>query len=324
MPPTEIVDPHFHFLDPEANPFQAFLRSLGAPAYLPEQYAASAAGLPISRGVHVEAAPNDGLAEAQWVNSLVEQGRCKVAGIVAGCDLSAPGVVEMLDALKAEPRVRGIRYIIDYDGPFDGKNPTHVCVTRHGVGAGVDFLRDAAVAADFERGFALLAERGFSFDLQCAPAQLPAAAALLERHPDVAVCIDHLGKPHRLTADGGEEDERKLVEWRKGMALMAKLPQVYVKLSMLGYAVPGWHADQGKEDFLRGLVREVIDLFGARRCMFASNFHISAAVSDSDGAFDTGLEMPELYARFDAWVADLPETDRHRLFSGSASEFYRL
>merc|ERR1712039_240971 len=108
------------------------------------------------------------------------------------------------------------------------------------------------------------------------------------------------------------------------MTVMAELPQVHVKLSMLGYAVPGWHTDSKKEAFLRGLVREIIHMFGAQRCMFASNFHINAAVSDSDHVFDTGLEMSELYAKFEAWVADLPEVDRHRLFAGTASEFYRL
>mmetsp|Transcript_143498 Transcript_143498/g.357596 ORF Transcript_143498/g.357596 Transcript_143498/m.357596 type:complete len:325 (+) Transcript_143498:115-1089(+) len=324
MAPAQIVDPHLHFFDPATNPFNAFLGSLGAPTYLPEQYAAAAVDLPISKSVHVEAVPDDGLAEAQWVNSLADQGRCSVAGIVASCDLSASDVATKLDQLSAVPRVRGIRYILDYDGPYDGKNPTHRTLTRHGNGKGVDFLRDATEAPKFEKGFAMLSERGLSFDLQCAPAQLLAAAALLRRHPGVTVCIDHLGKLHHFAVDGSSEDERKLAEWRQGMLLMAELPQVYVKLSMLGHSVPGWHTDIKKEEFLRSLVREVIDAFGAHRCMFASNWHINAAVSCSDHAFDTGLEMPELYARFETWVADLPETDRHRLFAGTASEFYRI
>ena len=93
---------------------------------------------------------------------------------------------------------------------------------------------------------------------------------------------------------------------------------------MLGYSVPGWHSDEGKEALLKSLVLEVIDLFGARRCMFASNFHLSAAGSDSDGKCDTGPEMPELYAKFESWVAHLTNEDKTRLFSGSATEFYRL
>jgi hypothetical protein len=72
--------------------------------------------------------------------------------------------------------VKGVRYIIDYDGPFGEDNGTHPEVSRHGK----DYLRGPE-ASDFERGFALLKKHGLSYDLQCAPAQLPAAAALLAR-----------------------------------------------------------------------------------------------------------------------------------------------
>ena len=74
--------------------------------------------------------------------------------------------------------VKGVRYIIDYDGPFGEDNGTHPEVSRHGK----DYLRGPE-ASDFERGFALLKKHGLSYDLQCAPAQLPAAAALLARGP---------------------------------------------------------------------------------------------------------------------------------------------
>ena len=321
---NEIVDAHFHFFDPPNNSFNKFLGSLGAPAYLPEQYDQHAAGLPIKKTVHVEAMCDDALGEAKWVESLADAGRCRVAAIVAGVNLAHPDAEQQLDALKAScPRLRGNRYILDYVGPFDGGSATHVNMKRH-EGGGIDYLRDVAAASDFERGFAALAARGLSFDLQCAPAQLPAAAQLCARHPGVPVVIDHMGKPRHLALDGSAEDAEKLSEWRAGMRLMAAQPQVFVKLSMLGYSVPGWHAHADREALLKSLVLEVITLFGARRCMFASNFHISAAGSDSDGKSNTGPEMAELYAKFESWVAHLGDEDKARLFSGSATEFYRL
>ena len=117
---------------------------------------------------------------------------------------------------------------------------------------------------------------------------------------------------------------RKLAEWRHGMALMAQLPHARVKLSMLGYAVPAWHASPAKEALLRGLVRETVELFGADRCMFASNFHVNAAVSDSDGAAESGCEFGDLYARFESWVSDYTDEQRGLLFAGSARAFYKL
>lgn len=322
MSAREIIDPHHHFLEPQSNAFQGFLKSLGVPMYGADAYLADLASVPIKKSVHVEAMPDDGVAEVEWVDRLVQEGKAPTVGaIVAQCDLSADDASAQLDAIKAASSlVRGIRYILDYDGPFDGTNATHVGVSRFGK----DMLRDPAAAPLFERGFALLAAKGLSYDLQCAPAQLPAAAAMCARHPGVTVVIDHLGKPRHLKGDGGDGDARELAVWREGMALMAALPQVHVKLSMLGYSVPGWSSDPAKEAFLRDLVREIIKLFGAKRCMFASNFHVNGAVSDGDGAEETGPTVPELYAAFARWVEDLPEGEQARLFAGTAAEVYRL
>ncbi len=277
-------------------------------------------GVAIAQSVHVEAMPDDGLAEVTWVESLNGRTGCRVGAIVASCNLSDPNCAGILAALKAaSPKVKGIRYILDYVGPFEGgKTATHVNALRHKC----DYLRGEEKDA-FARGFALLHPNGLSFDLQCAPAQLVAAAAMCSLHPETKVVIDHLGKPRHL-GQAPERDEAELAVWREGMTALARLPNVYVKLSMLGYSVPGWHAEEKKEALLRSLVREVITLFGAHRCMFASNFHINAACSDSDGAHPSGPSVVELYDKYAAWVSDLSSQDRRFLFADSAKTFYGL
>jgi predicted TIM-barrel fold metal-dependent hydrolase len=96
----------------------------------------------------------------------------------------------------------------------------------------------------FEKGFALLRKHVFPFDLQCAPVQLPEAAKLCARHPDVLVCIDHLGKPRTLIkADESgntsyKVNQEELEAWGSGMEAMEAIPHVHVNLSMFGYAVP--------------------------------------------------------------------------------------
>ena len=63
--------------------------------------------------------PDDGLAEAMWVSSLASQKRCSVAAIVASCDLASDDAVAKLKRLKDKcALLRGIRYILDYDGPY--------------------------------------------------------------------------------------------------------------------------------------------------------------------------------------------------------------
>jgi predicted TIM-barrel fold metal-dependent hydrolase len=182
--PQRIVDPHHHFYTPsvEAGPggHSGFLRKLGAPDYPPEEYVRDKDQLNIVKSVHVEALPDDGVQEAAWVASLIEAGRAPtVKAIVGKVDLAAPDAAQKLEALvKTSDLVKGVRYIIDYDGPFGEDNGTHPEVSRHGK----DYLRGPE-ASDFERGFSLLKKHGLSYDLQCAPAQLPAAAALLARPP---------------------------------------------------------------------------------------------------------------------------------------------
>ena len=108
--------------------------------------------------------------------------------------------------------------------------------------------------------------------------------------------------------------------WREGMRALSELPNVYVKLSMLNYAVPGYF-DEGNtllEAFAKTLVREVIELFGARRCMFNSNWPV-------DGPEHGGPTMEVLYSKhFAPWTADYSLTERKRLFAGTAREFYKL
>ena len=91
------VDAHHHFLKPSA-PWHAFLKTNGAPEYPPHHYARDAEKLAFDKTVHVECMPDDPVAEVNWVASLAE---CRVAAIVAACDLSSSDVAARLDAVQA-------------------------------------------------------------------------------------------------------------------------------------------------------------------------------------------------------------------------------
>jgi predicted TIM-barrel fold metal-dependent hydrolase len=62
------------------------------------------------------------------------------------------------------------------------------------------------------------------------------------------------------------------------------------------------------------VVLRTIDLFGAERAMFASNFPVDGLVA----SFDT------IYRGFAAIVQDFSPTDRRRLFHDNAVRLYRL
>jgi predicted TIM-barrel fold metal-dependent hydrolase len=351
--PAHFVDAHQHFLDPGRNlSFQSFLGSLvgTTTSYLPSDYTRDvvlplrAAGVTLSGSVHVECLPDDGVAEAAWVQGLYTS---PVRATVASCDLAQPlDIVEaQLAALVSTstkgPAVRGVRWILDADGPFGALNATHVGVTRHDPSS-LDYLRGhdndttTGIHPGFAAGYARLAAHELSFDLQCAPAQLVAAAALAAQHPGIPVAINHLGKPWNIVLSTNDDDDddatatavtlhqTALTEWRTGMHAMAQLPHVYVKLSMLGYAVPGWSRCTARTALVRDLVREVVTLFGAHRCMVALNWWKDAATSDADGRSPVGPSPVEFLQHLSNWFADMTQEDRDRLFEGTARRFYRI
>ena len=327
-----IVEPHHHYVVTSES-FHEPLKRGGVPEYLPENFVAHSEGLTIDKAIHMECAPADPLAEAQWVEGVISSRRSPVVATVAACNLAAHNARHQLCTLKERcPSVVGVRYVVDYSGPFGEAPATHVFVSRHGAGAdgrlgsgkGVDFLRDPVHAPRFEAGFEALADMGLTFDLQCAPEQLEAAAALLDRHPRVRVVLDHLGKP-RLGAENKAADSAELAAWRAGMTALAARPNAYCKLSMLAYAVPGWVADPAAEALVAGLVRETIDRFGPERCMFSTNWWSGGAMANSDGRDEVDVSMAELWSRYHSWVDGVyTEEQMRQLFAGTAEEFYGL
>lgn len=119
-----------------------------------------------------------------------------------------------------------------------------MATSRH---EGMGFLK----SDKFKRGLNYLEKHNLSFDLQCAPIQLvQSTAELFTNYPCLNVCIDHIGKPRLVSDNDLLEDgvsvnpnvtpnEQELHVWRRGMKAMATLPNIFVKLAMMGYVIPG-------------------------------------------------------------------------------------
>jgi predicted TIM-barrel fold metal-dependent hydrolase len=339
--PEEFVDAHHHYVDTQNNTFchDFLVHLLPNALYLPEDYQRDVinplqrAGVQLIGSVHMEAMPDNGRMEAEWVSSFSSS--TKVMAIVASCDLAKPDAGEKLLELKQQVTlVKGVRWILDCVGKFAPDTATHVATLRHD---GIDYLRgseggfDGHAIPEFEAGFSLLRDFGYSFDLQCAPAQLLKAAELCARkHPDIPVVINHIGKPRLFsTAHNGQRsddviDENELQIWCTGMEAMAKLPNVYVKLSMFGYIVLGWIANSHRREILRNLVLDIVNLFGANHCMVALNWWKDAATSDSDGRSDVGPDPVTFLQYMSEFFKEYNDQDRKHLFSGTAKEFYHI
>ncbi|KAL7547606.1 hypothetical protein ACHAWF_011978 [Thalassiosira exigua] len=337
--PPRIVDCHHHFLDFATNKnFSSWFGGFaGDLAYLPEDYDRDVvtpladANVTVTGTVHVEVMPDTplgGVEEAKWIQTMVDEGRSEVRAIVGSCDLGdAANVQKCLELMnESSPLLRGIRWILDYVGPYDGNSATHLNAVR----SDVDYLRGGeggGVVPSFESGYASLAQYGWSFDAQLAPEQLPAMADLVSNHPGIDVVINHLGKPRLVLgpfSNSTEPDEEELRVWREGMRLMADLPNTYVKLSMLGFAVPDWILDPARIEVVRSLVLETVELFGPKRCMFGLNWHLGDSVSDNAGLGTKGPSPVELTEFMSNWLQDYSEEDREWIFAKTAETVYKF
>lgn len=255
-----------------------------AHSYLPADYRADAARWNVIGAVHIDAGadPGDALAETEWLERQAAATGLPTA-IVAYAALDDAEVESLLAAHIRNPRVRGIRQIVNWHA-----EPSRTYTPR-----------DVTVDPAWERGFALLAKYGLSFDLQCYPGQMAGLARLIARYPEVPVMINHAGMPV----------DPDLAEWRDGMDALAALPNVAVKLSGFGFVERSWTTDR-----IRPLVLGVIETFGVARCMFASDFPTDKLF----GSFDRHLEA------YHAIVADFPLDERKKLFGANANRLYRL
>src|SRR5581483_7742688 len=110
-----------------------------------------------------------------------------------------------------------------------------------------------------------LASRGLTSDLCVTMGQLPAVIRLVRKCPDTTFVLDHLAKP----VVGDRFPER----WAEDLRELAGCPNVSCKLSGLAtIAGTGWRPDD-----VVPYLRYAINVFGPRRCLFASDWPVSLA-----------------------------------------------
>jgi predicted TIM-barrel fold metal-dependent hydrolase len=316
-PALPIVDPHHHLWD---RPHWRYL--------LPELLADTNQGHNIVSTVFVQARAMhraDGpeayqpVGETEFVNGIAAMsasggyGATKVCeGIVGHVNLMIG--MEAKDVLQAHIRAgggrfRGIRHITSWDPDPVIMNPAYTPP------------QDIYFREDFRAGFAQLAPLGLSFDAWLYHPQIPDLTALARAFPETPIVLDHVGGPLGIRAYAGRRDE-VFATWRASMAELATCPNVCVKLGGLGMRINGFGfedaADPPSSDTLaaawKPYMHATIELFGATRCMFESNFPVDKG-SYSYGVFWNACKK---------LAAGASAEERTALFSGTASRFYKL
>ncbi|MBN3799423.1 amidohydrolase family protein, partial [Burkholderia sp. Ac-20392] len=159
-------------------------------------------------------------------------------------------------------------------------------------------LRDPRWPAALER----LAAHGLSWDLRVPFWHLEEAAALLADTPYVDVVLEHAGLPW-------DRSDAGLARWRRGMVALAASPRVTVKISELGLRHAVWNeADNAR------IIRDTIAIFGAQRCLFASNFPVAGL----------RVSYPALLRTFARAMTNLDDAARRAIWHDNALRVYRI
>ena len=256
--------------------------------YLPDDYRRDAAGHNVLATVHCEAEweRSDQLGETRWVTSMHERHGIPTA-IVAHAWFDTPNAEEIIAAQAAFPLVRGIR-----SKPVTAASPDGITPGIPGTMQDDRWLR----------GFALLEKYGLSWDLRVPFWHLEEAASVARAFPRTPIILNHTGFPWDRSEEG-------LAAWRRGMEVLAREPNVHVKVSEFGLRDRAWDYAEN-----RRVVLDAIAIFGIERSVFATNFPV-ASLRIGYGA---------LVAALSRMLADRSAEDRDRFFWKNAAAFYRI
>jgi predicted TIM-barrel fold metal-dependent hydrolase len=243
--------------------------------YWPDDFLAETRAANVARVVHVQAATGslDPVDETHWLQAHAARIGVPHAMIV-DCDLAGPDAQQVIERhLEASPLVAGVR---DLRAESRLETPA------------------------WQRGLALLERYGLVACVAPGAGQMTPTADLARRHPGLTVCIDHAGLPLERT-------DEYFVRWRTGMAEIAALPNTVVKVSGLGMFDRQWTIGS-----LRPWVVTCIELWGADRSCFGSNWPIDRLFSSYDSLVDA----------YDRLLEDLLDADRDAFFRGTADRVF--
>lgn len=258
--------------------------------YLIDEFKSDIAGTGIEKSVYVQAnwAPNWAADEAAWVQSISEdEGQGWPHAIVAYADFTVDDVRPQLDKLSRYSLVRGIRQQLHWH-----PNPMYRFAPHAGLPA------DPKVRENIRH----LAVYGWSFDLQVFDLQMKDAAGLADACPDVTFILQHAG----MLADPSKAGRQS---WEAGMTRLAKCKNVCSKLSAFGTFI---HKNDPK--FIADMVQTTVGLFGARRCLYGSNFPIEKLWTGYGQLFDA----------FQKAASTLTAQQQKAIFHDTAARVYRL
>ncbi len=240
-----------------------------------------------------------------------QYGPTRVAAAIVGyADLALGDRVEPV--LQAHLRAAG--------GRFRGVRDSAAWDADPVIGNGAD-APHRLQRPEFRAGLKRLTALGLAFDLWVFHTQLGEAVELARACPDTQFVLGHCGGPLGYGPYAGKRDE-VFAAWKAGMAELARCPNVVCKLGgmmmrLAAYdygALPAPPDSAGLARLWGPYIETCIELFGAERCLFESNFPVEKM----------GIGYAALWNAFKRITAGASEAEKRALYAGTAQRVYTL
>lgn len=282
----QIIDTHMHLWD-RSNGYEWLPTTAEGKLnydFLMEDYFKLSKNQKIAKMVFVECGgfPEDPVLETKWVQKQADQYGAP-QGIIAFAPLHSPNIKQILRGHAECANLRGIRMPLNFVPGGFGANRD-------------DYMIDPA----WRRGYAMLAEHELLFEMQIYDHQIPMACQLTEDYPDTRIVLEHLGWPFKIDS---------LTNWKEHLIRLAQFPQVFLKLSCLG-----WIFQTKQKDAMISLIREAVEIFGSNRCVVGSN-------CPPDLIY---LSFDEIFEIFKLALINYPESEQRAIFHDNAKRIYRI
>ncbi|NGO52180.1 amidohydrolase family protein [Allomesorhizobium camelthorni] len=253
-----------------------------------EEFLADIVGSGVEKSVYVQTnwAKAQAVEEVAWVQGIADRHGWP-HGIVGYADLLSDDAEETMKRQAVYPLVRGIRMQLHWH-----ENE------MYRFAASPDLMNDARL----RKNVRVLADHGWSFDLQVFTSQMADAARLTADNRDIVFVLQHAGMLEDLSPAGREA-------WREGMKRLAGEENVVSKLSGLGTFI---HRNDAAH--VADVIAETIAIFGPERCLFGSNFPIEKLWTN----------YADLVAAHGAALAPYPEEVQRAVLRDTAIRIYRL
>ena len=201
------------------------------------------------------------LGETRWLLALADENPF-IAGVIGWVDLRAESVREQLAELSENPRLLGVRHVVQAE-PDDR------------------FL----LRPDFLRGIAALQEFDLTYDILIYPRHLPVAVEFVSRFPQQHFVLDHLAKPFIKA--------QTIEPWASNIRELARFPNVFCKVSGM-VTEADWTS--WKPEHFQPYLETALQAFAPDRLMIGSDWPVCRVAGSYGKVMSLVIEFLDQHA----------------------------